>query len=109
MPGVERFRVRVATPRLADRQRPTIGMSVKQAAPGVALSGGDDAPPVHATGGKSAVPGRTHLPVLVSFSASRPAGSPSDADMIDSAAFLVRSSAVGQRWAYVLRVVVAFE
>jgi hypothetical protein len=35
-------------------------------------------------------------------------GSPSDADMIDSAAFLVRSSAVGQRWAYVVSVVVAF-
>ncbi len=41
--------------------------------------------------------------------ASRPADSPSATDMIDSAAFLVRSSAVGQRWAYVLRVVVAFE
>ena len=41
-----------------------------------------------------------------SILADRP---PSDADMIDSAAFLVRSSAVGQGWAYVLRVVVAFE
>lgn len=41
-------------------------------------------------------------------SSSEAAGSPSDTDMIDSAAFLVRSSAVGQRWAYVLRVVVAF-
>ena len=38
-------------------------------------------------------------PALAADSSGGGAGSPSDADMIDSAAFLVRSSAVGQRWA----------
>src|SRR6478752_6445619 len=52
------------------------------------LTGRLDTLPVHAMGGTPAVQGRAHPPVLVSFSASRPAGSPSDTDRIDSAAFL---------------------
>ncbi len=43
--------------------------------------------------------GAAHSPVSVANAASVAAGGPSEADMIDSAAFRVRSSAVGQRCA----------
>lgn len=43
--------------------------------------------------------GPGHSPPLSAKSAADVAVWPSVADMIDSAAFLVRSSAVGQRWA----------
>lgn len=39
------------------------------------------------------------LPMVADVSSNVAAAGPSDADMIDSAALLVRSSAVGQTWA----------
>lgn len=52
---------------------------------------------------------RGHIPrLLAAYPTMIASDWPNAEAMIDSAAFLVRSSAVGQRWAYVLRVVVAF-